>query len=270
MSPRPRLRSRLAAVLICGAALGGTDCIIPDAGIIVEDEFLNAGAVRIVEPTPVTIRADEDCDELTTLGGCPRVPDTLPSGLIRTDSPLCVCPGADQGLGEFDIYVEDPDVDEDGDPRDDILGALFLDMPSTASDPSLFLAYTGLLAPDEPATRFRASDVQTIERPDPHLKAWTLAGQPRVDLCNDNDGIQIPPGLHVLRLIVTDRPWYTPVLRDADGMVIEDEDGEVVLGDPVVGMPDLAGGASYDTRSYVFECLDSSDPVAGSGCNCES
>ena len=72
---RPRCRW-----LVVASLLGG--CIIPDAGIVVQDEFLNMGAVRIVEPTPVTVRADEDCAELPAFNGCPQVPVSLPSGRV--------------------------------------------------------------------------------------------------------------------------------------------------------------------------------------------
>lgn len=274
MSRGPRSTARgvvIAGVLgSVGASTAG--CIIPDSGIVVEDEFLNPGAVRIVEPTPVTPRADEACDERTILGACPRLFDTVPSGLISPGIDLCVCPGGrDLGLGEFDIFVEDPDVDDQDDPEDDILGVLLLDMPTDAIDPSPYVAYTSLLSPDDPARRFRASDLQTIERPDPHLKAWTLSGQPGVDLCNPTEGTaEDLVGLHDLRLVVTDRPWYRPMLFDADGGVMLDEDGEPVFGDPVPGVPDLAAGATYDTTTYVFQCHDGSDPPPGVECNCET
>ncbi len=254
------------ALALAACSLGASSCVIPDPGVQVQDEFFNIGAVRIVEPTPVTARADADCQERTSLSGCPRVPDTLPSGLIQPGFPLCVCPGElrDVGLG-FDIFVEDPDIDGQGDPTDDIIGALFLDMPEDPDDPRDDLAYTNHLPPEEPARRFRASDVQTIERPDPHLKAWTLS---RVDLCNDNDGTPLSPTVHQLRLVVTDRPWYRPRLVDAQGNDIL-EDGQPTFGDPVIGAPDLAAGATYDTATYVFECLDASSPTQGTECNCD-
>lgn len=255
------------AAAVAGAPAAG--CIIPDAGIVVQDEFLNVGAVRIVEPTPVTGRADEDCAERTTLSGCPRIPDTLPSGLIRPERPLCVCPtGSFSAGGGFDIFVEDPDIDAEGDPKDDILGALLLDIPPDADDPRDYLAYTGRLPPEAPAQRYRASEVQAIERPDPHLKYWSLGDRGRVDLCNDSDD-PVEPGLHELRLVVTDRPWYRPIMLDADGKPVRDEDGEIVLHDPVVGMPDLGAGATYDTTTYVFQCHDSAAPPPGIECNCE-
>ncbi|MCA9712292.1 MAG: hypothetical protein KDK70_41025, partial [Myxococcales bacterium] len=162
---------------------------------------------------------------------------------------------------------EDPDTDEDGDPRDEIIGAFFLDMPADAEDPRDYLAYTNQLPPEEPARRFRASDVPTIERPDPHLKAWTIAEQGRWDLCNDNDGAPVEdPGLHELRLVVTDRPWFRPQLFDAAGRPLEDEEGEPIFGDPVIGVPSLRAGATYDTITYVFECFD--EPPEGTECSC--
>lgn len=252
------------------ALWGGLGCIIPDSGIDIEDQYANMGAVRIVEPTPVTLRADDQCDELPGVSLCPRIPDTLPSGLIRPETPLCVCSQGDLGLGGFEIFVEDPDVDEAGDPRDDIIGAFFLDMPAVPDDPRDHLAYTNQLPPEEPARRFRADDVRTIQRPDPNLKAWTIAGQSRWDLCNDNDGAKVEAGLHQLQLIVTDRPWYRPPLFDAAGRPLTDEDGNPQFDDPVIGMPDLRAGATYDTTRYVFECYDNARPSPGITCSCES
>jgi hypothetical protein len=258
----------VAGLAVVGAAAG---CIIPDAGIVVQDEFVNMGAVRIVEPTPVSARADADCADRTTLSRCPQLPDTLPSGLIRVSPPLCVCPGSSPGLGGgFEIFVEDPDIDAEGDPKDQILGGLFLDMPSAVEDPRDHLAYTTRLPPEQPARRYAAQDVQTIERPDPHLKYWSLGDRGgTVDLCNDDDGAKLAPGLHELRLIVTDRPWYRPLLVDAEGEPMRDEGGDLVFGDPVIGMPDLAAGATYDTITYVFQCHDSSAPAPGIECNCD-
>lgn len=271
MSERRGWSTVVAAIAL---AIGSTTaCIIPDAGIVVEDEFLNVGAVRIVEPTPITPRADADCNERTALSGCPQL-NTLPAGLIRPDSPLCVCPAVvnagtnDNGIGGFELFVEDPDIDDEGDPKDTILGGLFLDMPADAEDPRDYLAYTNQLPPEEPAYRFRASDVQTIERPDPHLKAWTIAPQGRWDLCNDNDAVKLEPGLHELRLLVTDRPWFRPPELDAMGEPVHDEDGTPRYLDPVIGMPDLPAGASYDTTTFVFECYDGAMPPEGIECNC--
>ncbi|MCX4244552.1 hypothetical protein [Paraliomyxa miuraensis] len=267
-------RSARPGAVVAFSAVLAAACVIPDAGIEVEDEFLNPGAVRIVEPTPITPRADDDCDERTSLRACPNIPDTLPSGLIRPAQPLCICPSGERnpfGAG-FDLFVEDPDVDDENNPKDEILGALLLDIPLDAEDPRDFLAYPNLLLPDEPARRYRAADVPTIERPDPHLKSWPLAPLGDLDLCNDNGGDPVGDGLHELRLIVTDRPWYRPAMLDASGEPVYDENGEVMFHDPVFGMPDLRAGATYDTATYVFRCYDPSLGTLPEGieCNCES
>lgn len=262
-------RSARGARMAAGVLVAGAGCIIPDAGIVVQDEFLNVGAVRIVEPTPVTERADDDCAARTILSGCPQIPDTLPSGLIRPELPLCVCPtDSFNRAGGFEIFVEDPDIDAEGDPKDELYGALLLDMPPDATDPSDYVAYTNRLPPEAPAQRVRALEVQTIERPDPHLKYWSIGDGGAVDLCNDGAGVD--PGLHELRLIVTDRPWYRPIMVDAMGEPVRDEDGDLVFHEPVIGMPDLAAGATYDTTTYVFQCFDSAAPPPGIECNCEA
>ncbi|MEX1369096.1 MAG: hypothetical protein AB1Z98_38570, partial [Nannocystaceae bacterium] len=87
---------------------------------------------------------------------------------------------------------------------------------------------------------------------------------------NDDDGSQLLPGLHQLRVMVTDRPWYRPPLLDASGEPVI-EDGEPQLDEPIVGMPDLPAGASYDTATYVFRCFDdNNDLPAGIECDCEA
>lgn len=266
MSARAR---RVIARPAVALAVAATGCVIPDANVRVEDEYVNAGAVRIVEPTPITPRANQDCDERTTLRACPNVPYTVSSGLMRPDQPLCVCTGRNLVGGGFELYVEDPDVDEAGNPTDDILGALLLDMPPNAEDPRDYLAYTNLLPPEEPARRYRASDVTTLERPDPHLRVWPISTQSNLDLCNDNDGAKLQPALHELRLVVTDRPWYRPPVLDDEGTPVLDENGQPLFHDPVIGMPDLPAGATYDTTTYVFQCHDGNDPPEGIECNCE-
>ena len=80
---------------------------------------------------------------------------------------------------------------------------------------------------------------------------------------------KLTPGLHSLRVIVTDRPWYRPFEYGPDGMVVLDADGEPVRVDATaatVGVPDLPGGATYSVADYVFRCRDGLDPDAG--CNC--
>jgi hypothetical protein len=189
-------------------------------------------------------------------------------GLLAIEGvPFCTCePGfLDQNaLRAFDILVEDPDVDENGDPADTILGALLLDLPTGADDPSSYVAYPNLLSGTEPATIYQlglGGYRNPIERPPPQLRSWTLGRDTGdVDLCNDNaaapDG-KLAPGLHSLRLVVTDRPWYRPFVRDEDGEPIRDSANRPIPDEdamPLVGVPDTPAGASYAIADYVFEC----------------
>ncbi len=252
-------------------ALVATACIIPDKDIAVEGVFTNPGAVRIVERIPVGEDADLACAERSDKATvCPQVPTaaSLPSGWIPT--PLCVCPdGASDGsaFGEVRVYAEDPDVDDDGGPKDDLFGALLLDFDPFQHEPFERVAYRNLLQPDRPAERVVSSEYQNVfGRTDPQLRFFRIVGPAGiVDLCNDNEGNKIEPGIHSLKLVVTDRPWFTPVLRDEDGNpVIDPDTNEPVLLPQQVGHPDLAAGATYDTVSWVFSCGE------GEECACTS
>jgi hypothetical protein len=111
-----------------------------------------------------------------------------------------------------------------------------------------------------------------IVRPEPLVRRWTLGAETRVDLCNDNAAAQngkLEPGLHSLRIIVTDRPWYREFERDDDGEVLLDEDDRplrVPIEEASIGVPDLPGGATYAIADYVFRCGFGRDPEAN--CNC--
>lgn len=274
-----RASSALAALLGLAAptvgVLGG--CIIPDSQPIVRKDLGNPGAVRLVEPIPLTRRAHEACQDVEPgLVACPMPLPTQPLGLIdfsEQDQPFCVCPGRDaNALGSFEIFVEDPDVHRAEVPRDDILGAFLLDLPRNfdpeKDDPSDFLAYQNYLSPSAPAQLVPLLDRTQIGRRNPNLKSWILAPESgRVDLCNDNDGRKLEPGIHTVRLIVTDRPWYVPVELDENGRVVRDDRGNAIPSnsEPLVGVPDLPGGATYATASIVFRCSLFGGSVA---CNC--
>jgi hypothetical protein len=247
------------------AAFALTGCIIPDSGIIVRGDFDNEGAVRIVEPISITERASQSCGELETFNECPNVPDTLPTGLVRQN--LCRCSEELERdanpLSFFQIFVEDPDVEADGTPSDQILAAFLLDISSNDASTTDFLAYRNYLSPEQPADLYTGGDTRVIERADPGLRSWVV-GQDSVDLCNDNEGSKAPAGVHELRVVVTDRPWFRPPMRDANGAIVRDDEGEPLLGEPIFGVPDLPGGATYDTRSFVFTCGDEAD----ASCSC--
>ncbi|MBX7083189.1 MAG: hypothetical protein K1X88_28540 [Nannocystaceae bacterium] len=269
---RPWLRHGL---LLAAWALPA--CIVPDAHIDVRGEFVNPGTVRLIQSVPITSTAHAACRDVDPqLPSCPTPPETLPFGRIDLSQPFCVCAGGDNNaLSYFDIYVEDPDLDDDGHPKDSILAALLLDMPSATADPTPYLAYQNILPSTLPAALVglgAGAYADAIDRPEPVVRRWTLGTDHGVDLCNDNaaapDG-KLTPGLHSLRVIVTDRPWYRPFEYGPDGMVVLDADGEPVRVDATaatVGVPDLPGGATYSVADYVFRCRDGLDPDAG--CNC--
>jgi hypothetical protein len=259
-------------------------CIIPDAGISPERNSNNPGSVRLVQAVGVSGEANEACsDENPLFLTCPVVPDTVPFGLIDSlDYPLCVCPDRDgNALLEFDIFVEDPDLNHP-ESQESILGAFLLDLPAAAEgvpdDPSIYLAYQNYLPPTEPARSVpldEGSYRDAIGRTPPslNLNGWVLGRDAGVDLCNDNDNTKLAPGMHSLRLVVTDRPWYVEVeaVIDKNGNeVISIADGQPVRRDtpPHLGVPDLPGGATYATADFAFRCGDSNDEQIGPTCNC--
>jgi len=251
----------------------GAGCIIPDSGIRLLAERTNPGAVRLVQPVALTPEVIEACKAVSPLSSCPTPQRTLPFGLIEIpDRPFCICPSNQRdlnALAEFHIFVEDPDVGPDLEPLDVILGALLLDPTEDGTVP---VAYENYLSTSQPArpVPLGAAYNNAIDRPPPNLKQWILGSETRVDLCNNNNGAPISPGLHTLRIVVTDRPWYVPVAEaDTDYEVgPELQDGAIVRQfdqDPIRGVPDLPGGATYDTAAYVFRCLDAAQSDL---CNC--
>lgn len=269
-------RWRMASAAMAASLVA---CIIPDTGIQVQGDFANPGAVRIVQAVPISDQANDACADVSLvdeLSDCPLPPPTVPFGLLGADTTFCVCPeGDNNALLSFDLYVEDPDVDEDGSPTDTILGVLLLDMPAVVEDPSPYVAFTNLLSGTEPATNVQlgfGGYQDAFERPSPVVRSWTLGRDSGVDLCNDNAGAPLDPGTHSLRIVVTDRPWYKPVKRDSKGDPVLENKIPVHVEDEAsakIGVPDTPGGASYAIADYVFVCGDGTDPANPSpGCNC--
>ena len=256
-------------------------CIVPDSSIQVQPNRTNPGTVRIVQAVALSGEANAACAEVPGFEVCPLPQETIVPGLIELENQaFCVCQsGSDtNALRGFYIYVEDPDVDEDGEPRDALLGAFLLDVVP-GEEPSQFVAYTNYFPTSRPAQPANAGTYeQPIERPPTNLRSWALGTDTTLDLCNDNNGVALDPGLHNLRLIVTDRPWPFRIEPDGDRApndafpfpaIEEDQFVRAATEDPLVGVPDLPGGASFDVADFVFRCIDETTEQGTSVCNCE-
>jgi hypothetical protein len=265
-----------------GATLASlVGCIIPDTQLQVRGEAVNPGAVRLVQATALTRSANTECNRVQReLASCPMVPETLPFGLVAPETgDFCVCPQVDgRALNYFDIYAEDPDLDGQDRPKDSIFGVFLLDMPASADDPPSHVAYEHLLSPTTPAVLQQfgiGSYADAIERPEPQVRRWTIGdAETQVDLCNDNASSPDPklePGVHSLRLVVTDRPWYRPFVFDSDGEIAVDERDEPVrvpVEEAAIGVPDTPAGATYAIADYVFRCRDGRPPAPSASCAC--
>jgi len=253
----------------------GCGCIVPDTQIQVQPNRTNPGTVRIVQGVALSDEANAACAEVPGFAVCPLPSETIVPGLIDPDDQaFCTCEGGGRdanALGGFDIFVQDPDVDGDGEPRDTLLGAFLLDVEPGVEPISQFVAYTNYFPTNRPALPYDPGYEQAIERPAANLRSWRLGTDSNLDLCNDNNGTSVGPGLHSLRLIVTDRPWPFPVLVDEVGQPQTDDDrfvrDEAV--DPLVGVPDLPGGASFDVADFIFRCVDETSAEGANVCNCE-
>lgn len=261
--------TRLWMMLVV-AASGG--CIIADAGINVQEQRVNPGAIRIVYATPLSSQVEDECRAVSGLP-CPLPPLTgvYPGEIAIEGQPLCTCPAGQvdgNALGAFDIFAEDPDLDVNNEPADDLRAALLLDPPTDpVTNVSALLAYENYLNPELPAL-LSSQQIRPIERPEPLLRFWTLGADTRVDLCNDDNGRRLAPGIHALRVIASDRDWYVRVQTDDLGRPIVRDDGSFVRTDedPLPGIPDLPAGATYDIINFVFECGNGTEnPDA---CNC--
>lgn len=265
-------RTRALRGLLLGLSAG---CIIPDRDIEILGGPDNPGAVRIVEEVPITPDMADICfsqdDEVADLTFCPEADVTEPSsGLIASpEGPFCLCPGGDaRAIAPLRIIAEDPDV-EDGRPEDTLYGAALLDPDPLSDTPFNDVAYQNYWEPCAPGIELRVE--QGVERDEYAVWQFVLddaTGREQVDLCNDDNGQALEPGLHTLQFMVTDRPFFRPVRRDANGEVRVDSNGEPLLGPIQCGVPDLANGATYATINFVFECRPEDSPGSGQSCDC--
>jgi hypothetical protein len=258
------VRTRLALVLLASA------CILPDRDIRFESGLDNENAVRIVQRAPITAQMDalcnpEDPDVDFDDTFCPQVMRTRASGLVRpTQGDFCVCPNGDQrAIEPFEIYAEDADREGDS-AKDGIFGVALLDPERAVDYPWDSIAYEKYWTPGREGERIADGAEQVNDRTAPPngrdpvgLTVFQLgATEPDIDLCNDA-GRPVAPGLHTLRFMVTDRPFFRASTFFS---------AEEVFGADQFGVPDLAAGATYATIDYVFECRDLADDDADCAC----
>lgn len=256
-------------------------CILPDRDIRFESGLDNENAVRIVQRAPAHPQMDalcnpEDPDDQGNPGFCPQVRSTLSSGLVRPNAgDFCICPEGDRrAIEKFEIYAEDADREGDR-AKDTIYGVALLDPAPADADPRDAVAYIKYWNPGRAGERLPEDDDELGNRTAPPsgrepagLTVFPLDNSSNIyiDLCNDA-GRALAPGLHTLRFMVTDRPFFRPPAVNSDGEVAEEADGDPAYLGEQWGVPDLAAGATYATVDYVFECRDPSDPEADCLCN---
>lgn len=270
---------------LLGTAVLGVACIIPDRGIQFEGGPANPGAVRIIESTPVPAEWTEWCTnsdindlvEDGTSAFCPDVRETRPGGLVD-EGTFCICPQGQRDAsapGLWTIYAEDPDLDGD-EPDDKLYGVLRLDPDPFSEQPTAGVAFENYLEPCAEGeltnvefvtvAKTGEDDTYFIDRVLPSIArntAWQWAFpiddafSDRIDLCNDNNGLPLEPGLHNLQFLVTDRPFFRAAREDSDVERLQ------------CGVPDVAAGATYAVTNYVFECIDGTLEDNDGMCDCE-
>ena len=266
-----------------------TACIVPDRDISFEGGPENEGAVRILQRAPLLAQWEDWCldrDADVAIGRdvdggtsvfCHNVSETRSGGLIRGDGgDLCVCPAGQRDQRApalWTIYAEDPDLEGD-DPADVLYGVLLRDPDPVSNEPSAAVAYENYLEPCAPGLVLDAQLVSEPERdmfgglfypdriepPIARNAAWQWefrlddASSERVDLCNDDNGSSVEPGLHNLQFLVTDRPFFRAERDEVERLQC--------------GVPDVAAGATYAVINYVFECVDGTNEDTADQCDC--
>jgi hypothetical protein len=253
-------------------------CIIPDRDIRFESADENESAVRIVQRAPFTPEMDQLCNATmdSDLSYCPQVRRTRASGLVTPDEgDFCICPDGDRrAIASFEIYAED--ADRDGDSfADTVYGVALVDPALSAENPSDAVGYLRYWEPGRAGERIREGQDEEGNRTAPPqgrtpAGLWVFplddsTGEHEIDLCN-RAGRPLAVGLHTLQFMVTDRPFFRPRALDIEGNEAFEANGDPAYGNTQWGVPDLAGGATYATIEYVFECRDPSDPEADCAC----
>ena len=252
-----------ASLLAAAAALGlGIACLIPDRGVIVLSSDFNLNPVRFVERIPLETETLCACDATNCQCPLPE-PTGLPTYLDPelAEYQFCICEGDrvdENSLGNFVLYAEDQDQFEDGSPQDLLYAAALLDWDQTLeASPFDFIAYRAYLDPQQELALAPVSPYENpIKRPRPYVRQLPL-GNPdgRFDLCNEA-GRTLTPGVHTLSFIVTDRSWTE---RTPEDSMVDGTDEPLVSTVTLEGVPDIAAGATFDIRTYVFTCLAEQD-----------
>jgi hypothetical protein len=280
---RRRDLGALAPLLVSGlsTALLGSACILPDLEIEFREDEVNQHPVRFVASTPMSVDDQCECELRATgtdacagvpageeLPNCPYAPLAAVPQFMPEELNFCSCnPGEKdtRAPGAIDdLFVADQDA-VDGNPEDSIFAVALLDLPSNANaDPTDYVAYRELVDPRVPLSAVSHDllfNADILPIPRPRLRQLRIANPDnRFDLCNDGGpGFgPLAPGWHTLTLMVTDREWLTLVNVDTEGNVIDRFVRD--------GVPDVAAGATWDTRTYVFNCLAADDEA----CACDS
>ncbi|HWB80231.1 MAG TPA: hypothetical protein VG755_34935 [Nannocystaceae bacterium] len=266
--------THLDVFFVSAFAAATTACIIPDRDIQIDPGIDNLSAVRIVTRPPQLDEMHDICnrdpkgDPPPDYSYCPEVRRTsVPPGVVRpSEGSFCVCPLGDRRtLDPFEIYAEDGDRERDR-PKDRIYAAALLDPQPGATNPSDAVAYSNYLEPGRAGELIEVNHESDNDNTAAPVGRRVLDlsvfpfddGSHRIDLCNDNEGSSVGVGIHNLRVMVTDRPFFRE-RAFVDGAPAVTADGKPAYYPTQWGVPDLAAGATYATVDYVFECLDPED-----------
>jgi hypothetical protein len=261
------IAARARAVLLVLSIATGLSCVLPDLEIVTEDEKItNKQAVRFARSFVLTAEADSACIKDEEDEGCvqpavdPRdvLPPFLDPRYVADGKTLpydfCSCGAGERDEGAlplFTLYVEDRDEDtKDRTPKDRIYAALMLDLGPRDTRPYESVAYPSYLDPSQ-ELELAGREYEPALRPPPHLRELTLGDESQqFDLCNRAGGGPLTEGYHTLQIIVTDRAWFQFV--DSNGQTLTQ-----------TGVPNIAGGATFDITTFVFHCDGKRDDDEG-------
>ncbi len=267
--PTPTPGHTLAAAAGAAAVFVTAACLIPDTGILLSGDQ-NSNAVQILERAGTSVEVDCACDPASSIN-CPAqfppvswLPNPCPQPLAfniphlmdkdEAQYEFCSCPPGQADIAPLpgvEIFVNDLDVDDNGDPLDDLYAVLLLD-PVPDEDPTQSVAFENYLNPNTSLSNF-SENYQPIQQPRAKLRRVLIRDtNGDWDLCNGN-GYPLSRGWHQVSLIVTDRPWFA-----ADD--ITDPSAPPII---QRGVPDFTAGATQDQSHFSFFCYDGDDIIDG-------